>query len=182
MSTPRTLPWDWYGAPIPDNVVIDESAYLETTYSFHRFHSRRPDAVVLERAASVYLGTTFDLGSEARVTIGQFTLINAAQLIIDGELHIGDHVLVSWGVVVMDTYRVPVNPASRRRCEPAEVRPVTIEPDCWIGFGASLLPGTRLGRGSIVAARSVVAGTVDPFTVVAGNPAVPIGRQVEAPS
>jgi acetyltransferase-like isoleucine patch superfamily enzyme len=179
MSTPRTLPWDWYSAPIPDNVVVDETAYLETSYSFHRFHSRRPDAVVLERAASVYLGTTFDLGSNARVTIGEFSLINAAQLIIDGELHVGDHVLVSWGVVVMDTYRVPVDPTARRQGEPASVRPVTIEPDCWIGFGASILPGAQLGRGSIVAARSVVAGSVDPYTVVAGNPAVPVGRQPE---
>lgn len=179
MSSPRTLPGDWYGAPIPDNVEVDERAYLETSYSFHRFRSRRPDAVVMERAASAYLGTTFDLGPDARVSIGAFSLINAAQLIIDGELSIGDHVLVSWGVVVMDTYRVPIDPAARRRGEAAPVRPVTIEPDCWIGFGASILPGTRLGRGSIVAARSVVAGTVDPYTVVAGNPAVAVGRQPE---
>lgn len=181
MTTPRTLPWDWYDVPIPDNVELDETAYLETSYSFHQFRSRRTDAVVLDRASSVYLGTTFDLGPDARVSIGAFSLVNAAQLIIDGDLDIGDHVLISWGVVVMDTYRVAVDPDARRRGAPAPVRPVKIAPDCWIGFGASILPGTELGRGSIVAARSVVAGTVDPYTVVAGNPAVSVGRQPQVP-
>ena len=160
--------------PIPDNVELDETAYLETSYSFHQFRSRRTDAVVLDRAAERVVwappsisGPTLGSASESS------HLVNAAQLIIDGDLDIGDHVLISWGVVVMDTYRVAVDPDARRRGDPAPVRPVKIAPDCWIGFGASILPGTELGRGSIVAARSVVAGTVDPYTVVAGNPAVP---------
>ena len=122
------------------------------------------------------LPANVDVGPAARVTVGEFTLVNAAQLIINGELHIGDHVFVAWGVVVMDTYRVAVDPDARRRGAPAPVDPVIIEPDCWLGFGSSILPGTRLGRGSIVAAHSVVSGEVEPYTTVAGNPAVPVGR------
>ena len=61
--------------------------------------------------------------------------------------------------------------------QPMPVDPVVIEPDCWLGFGSSILPGTRLGRGSIVAARSVVRGDVAPYTTVAGNPAVPVGQR-----
>ena len=176
MSTTRLLPWDWHDAPVPPNVVLDEESFLETSYSFHAFASTRPDAVELARGASAYLGTTFDLGPNARLRIGEFSLVNAAQIILDGELDIGDHVLVAWGVVIMDTYRVPVDPDARRRGLPAEVAPVHIAPDCWIGFGSSILPGTRLGRGSIVAARSVVSGVIEPYTTVAGNPAVPVGR------
>ena len=180
MTTPRTLPWDWHDVPIPDNVEIDETAYLETSYSFHQFRSRRTDAVVLiARRACIWAPPS--ISARHWVSIGEFSLVNAAQLIIDGDLDIGDHVLISWGVVVMDTYRVAVDPDARRRGDPAPVRPVKIAPDCWIGFGASILPGTELGRGSIVAARSVVAGTVDPYTVVAGNPAVPVGRQPQVP-
>ena len=167
----RLLPHDWHAAPVPDNVVLGEGSYLETSYSFHSFRSRQPDAVVLGRGASAYLGTTFDLGPDARVTLGDHTMINAAQLTIDGELHIGDHVLISWGVAIMDTYRVPVTAAARRAGEPADVRPVRIESDVWIGFGATILPGTELGRGVIVAARSVVGGIVPPHSTVAGNPA-----------
>lgn len=43
--------------------------------------------------------------------------------------------------------------------------------DVWIGFDALLMPGVRVGDGAIVAARSVVAGDVPPYTIVAGNPA-----------
>ena len=50
-------------------------------------------------------------------------------------------------------------------------RPIVIEDDVWIGAGVVVLPGRRIGRGSIVGAGSVVAHDVPPFAVVAGNPA-----------
>jgi virginiamycin A acetyltransferase len=46
-----------------------------------------------------------------------------------------------------------------------------IGPDCWIGHGALILPGARLGAGVIVGAGAVVRGEVAPYSVVAGNPA-----------
>jgi acetyltransferase-like isoleucine patch superfamily enzyme len=50
-------------------------------------------------------------------------------------------------------------------------RPVTIGRNVWIGFDACVLPGVTIGEGAIVGARSVVAADVEPFTIVAGNPA-----------
>ncbi|MFW2383213.1 MAG: acyltransferase [Acidimicrobiales bacterium] len=179
MSETAALPWDWHGAPVPPNVRLDRDSYLETAYSFHRFASQQPDAVVLHRGASAYLGTTFDLGPSARLSVGEYTLVNAAQLIIESQLDIGDHSFIAWGVVIMDTYRVAIDPDARRRGAPAPVDPVIIEPDCWIGFGSTILPGTRLGRGAVVAARSVVRGEVPPYTTVAGNPAVPVKRTTQ---
>ena len=43
--------------------------------------------------------------------------------------------------------------------------------DVWIGQNATILPGTRMGDGVIVGAESVVGGDVEPYTIVAGNPA-----------
>lgn len=43
--------------------------------------------------------------------------------------------------------------------------------DVWLGHGAMVLPGARLGNGVIVGAGAVVNGTVPDFAVVAGNPA-----------
>lgn len=43
--------------------------------------------------------------------------------------------------------------------------------DVWLGDGAVLLPGARLGNGVIVGTRAVVAGVVPDYAVVAGNPA-----------
>lgn len=49
--------------------------------------------------------------------------------------------------------------------------PVVIGDGCWIGHGAIVLPGTRLGRNVVVAAGSVVRGEVEDHAVIAGVPA-----------
>jgi acetyltransferase-like isoleucine patch superfamily enzyme len=49
--------------------------------------------------------------------------------------------------------------------------PVVIEDDAWIGFKAIILKGVSVGRGAIVASGAVVTKDVEPWTVVAGNPA-----------
>lgn len=49
--------------------------------------------------------------------------------------------------------------------------PIVLEDEVWIGAGATLLPGVRVGQGSVVAAGAVVNRDVPPFTVVGGVPA-----------
>ena len=184
MTEARTLPWDWFPGRIPANVVIDETAYVETTFSFQFFRSARERAVQYGRGASTYLGTMFDVGVQGRVTLGDFALVHGARIICDAEIVIGDYALISWNVVLMDTYRVPMDAAGRReelRRVPArdprmaratvEAKPIQIGPNVWIGFDSCVLPGVTIGEGSVVGARSVVAESVPPFTIVAGNPA-----------
>ncbi len=43
--------------------------------------------------------------------------------------------------------------------------------DVWIGRDAMIMPGVRIGDGAIIGARAVVAADVDPYLIVAGNPA-----------
>ncbi|PYJ02263.1 MAG: hypothetical protein DME25_16425 [Verrucomicrobia bacterium] len=83
MTSERKLEWDWYPGTVPDNVVLDETAYLETTYSFLLFRSRESRAVEIGRGASIYLGTMFDLGLNARVKVGAYSLVNGARIICD---------------------------------------------------------------------------------------------------
>ena len=53
---------------------------------------------------------------------------------------------------------------------------VVIGDDCWIGGGAILCPGVRIGPRSVVGAGSVVVRDVEPDVVVAGNPARVVRR------
>lgn len=43
--------------------------------------------------------------------------------------------------------------------------------DVWIGQNATILPGVHIGDGSIIGANSTVGSDVEPYTIVAGNPA-----------
>ncbi len=180
-----TLDWDWYPGTIPANAWIDETAYIETTFSFHLLRSQDPDAVHIGRGAATYLGTMFDLGPRARVRIGDFAFVHGVWFISDSSIHIGDHSMLSWNVVLMDTYRASRDPVERRRelervpasddrrlrHDPPTDRAITIGANVWVGFDVVVMPGVTIGDGSIVGAKSVVYGDVEPFTVVAGNPA-----------
>ncbi len=55
--------------------------------------------------------------------------------------------------------------------------PVCIEEAAWIGTDAFIGPGVTVGRGAVVGARSVVVKDVEPFNIVAGNPARVIRRR-----
>src|SRR5262249_27241609 len=112
--TARTLPRDWYPGTIPDNVRIDETAYVEASFSFHLYRNDEPGGVRIGRAASTYLGTMFDVGPRGRVSLGDYALVHGARIICDAEVEIGDYALISWNVVLMDSYRVPFDPAERR--------------------------------------------------------------------
>jgi len=46
-----------------------------------------------------------------------------------------------------------------------------IEDNVWVGARATILPGITIGTGSIIGAGSVVTKNVEPYSVVAGNPA-----------
>ncbi|MEL7256575.1 MAG: CatB-related O-acetyltransferase [Pseudomonadota bacterium] len=56
---------------------------------------------------------------------------------------------------------------------PTKIRKTEIGHDVWIGHGAMIAAGVQVGSGAIVAAGASVAKDVPPYTVVAGNPAVP---------
>lgn len=51
------------------------------------------------------------------------------------------------------------------------VSKVIIEDDVWIGYGAIILSGVKIGKGSIIAAGSVVIKDIEPYSIAGGNPA-----------
>ncbi len=51
--------------------------------------------------------------------------------------------------------------------------------DVWIGQNAVILPGVQIGDGAIIGANSIVGSKVDPYTIVAGNPARPLRKRFD---
>jgi acetyltransferase-like isoleucine patch superfamily enzyme len=48
---------------------------------------------------------------------------------------------------------------------------ISIDDDVWIGHGCSILDGVKIGKGSVIAAGSVVTKSTEPYSVVGGVPA-----------
>ena len=55
-------------------------------------------------------------------------------------------------------------------------KPVHLKHNCWIGAGATILPGVTIGENAVVAAGAVVTKDVEDNTIVGGNPAKLIKR------
>ncbi len=49
--------------------------------------------------------------------------------------------------------------------------------DVWIGYNATIMPGVKIGDGSIIAANSTVTKNVEPYTIVGGNPVIEIKKR-----
>lgn len=100
------------------------------------------------------------------VGIGQFCIFNT-------DVEIGDHVLIgaNVGVIARDAHETHHIGITMFDAPRGDAYKVVIEDDVWIGYGAIILSGVKIQRGSIVAAGAVVTEDVPPYTVVAGVPA-----------
>jgi acetyltransferase-like isoleucine patch superfamily enzyme len=164
---------------------VGEAVYLDSAYSFAAFHSTQDPGLVLGDAAGVYDRATLVVGLRGRVRVGSYTVLNGTYLVCDERITIGSHCLLSWGVVITDSWcAAGISAAARRSLLEAAAagprrhfpsagspRPVTLEDNVWVGFDSVILPGVTLGRGCIVGSRTIVADDVAPYAVVVGDPA-----------
>lgn len=114
------------------------------------------------------------------ITIGENTHINHLCGLWAGKqgiIKIGSNVLFGPGV-----YLVAANHRYKKGQliseQEGEQRFVEIGNDVWIGANAIVLPGVKVGQGSVIGAGAVVTSDVPPYSVVAGNPAKIIKKRV----
>jgi len=125
-----------------------------------------------------------DLGDDAVVRIGDRCLIGKGSGSGGHErIEIGDDVFTGHHVYITDAnhgYEDVDLPIGQQFAPP---RAVSIGAGSWLGHGAIVLPGARVGRHVVVGAGSVVTGTLPDFCVAVGNPArvVRDGRCAQPP-
>ncbi len=105
-----------------------------------------------------------------QVTVGARTFINAGLVALDvSPIVIGDDVQIGPSVQLL-TPMHPVDPEPRRaKWESGE--PITIEDNVWLGGGAIVCPGVRIGSDTVVGAGAVVVSDLPPGVLAVGNPA-----------
>lgn len=109
------------------------------------------------------------------IEIGDHTFVgNGSTLAAGREIRIGAHCLISALVRIHDNDGHPLDMTRRLEHAPIgddDVAPVIIEDNVWVGAGATILKGVRVGEGSVIGTGAVVTSDVPPASVVAGNPA-----------
>ena len=110
-------------------------------------------------------------GFYEKLSIGSNASVgNHVTMSLDARISLGKNVALGPYVMIY-TGTHQIGPGSQRRMGQTVPRPVTIEDGCWIGLGATILPGVTVGHGTIVAAGAVVGEDVPPNSFVEGNPA-----------
>jgi acetyltransferase-like isoleucine patch superfamily enzyme len=89
---------------------------------------------------------------------------------LDESITLGKNVSIGPRAVLY-TATHPIGLGDRRMDLNLLARPIVVGDGAWIGFGALVLPGVRVGRGAVIAAGAVVNADVPEDVLVAGNPA-----------
>lgn len=111
------------------------------------------------------------------IHIGDHVYLNVLCTILDcNQVHIGPRVMIGPNVQIYTAAHALQAEARIQGLE--EAKAIVIEDNVWLGGGAILLPGVRIGRNAVVGAGAVVSRSVPANTVVAGNPARVI-REIE---
>ena len=127
-------------------------------------------SLVLERASA-----RISIGS--RTHVGGGTLLAAAS-----SIEVGDDVLIAFDAIIMDHNSHSVKFRERQHdvrdwlqgskdWSTVATAPVKISNKAWVGVRAVVLKGVTIGEGAVVGAGSIVTSDVQPWTIVAGNPA-----------
>jgi len=133
--------------------------------------------------ADVVVGKDCNIGDnvfiESGVRVGNGVTIKNNALIWKG-VHVADYAFIGPNVVFTNDLRPrsPRMPLLKDKAlqESDWLVETHVEEGASVGANATILAGVTLGKYCMVGAGSVVTRDVEPFTLVVGNPAIPVGR------
>lgn len=153
------------------------------SWSYNFFVGRIPVPIVRKVFLKTYLktlGSGSFVGTGCRFLNGRKISLGARNhlnhgCLLDGrcyEIRTGDDVSIGPEATILTLGHDPQSADFKDRGGD-----VVIGDRVWIAYRAIILPGMTLGEGAVVGAGAVVSKDVEPFTIVAGNPARPVGQR-----
>ena len=118
------------------------------------------------RGTVIIYGNNIVIGRGSRFVVSgelsldnNFTITGRSTIICHKKLIIGENVLISWDVLIMDTDFHRIYDANNSFIN--DDKAITIGDNVWIGCRSTVLKGSVIPRGSIIAAGSIVAGLLE---------------------
>ena len=131
---------------------------------------------IMKRSKSARFQNNVYLGGLGAVSIGKDCQINE-HAFLQGAI-IGDNVMIApYVALIANKKDVNSTDILMSTVEKEKGLKIIIEDDVWIGRNAIVMPGVRIGKGSIIGAGSVVTKDVEPFSVMGGVPATLIKKR-----
>ena len=151
---------------------------------FEAGRNRGPGRVIFGDNVRVGMTVTpWTYSPDATIEIGSDSFVNGTSFGCQQEIRIGQRAILGRSTI-MDTDFHSLGIDRHNPGTPVRVAPVFLEENVWIGAQVGVLPGTRIGRNSVVGFGGVCAGVFPANVVIMGNPArvirpVPDGDAVE---
>lgn len=127
---------------------------------------------------SVWMQPPFYCDYGSNIHLGTRVFFNFNCVVLDVcDVRIGDHTLFGPGVQIL----TPLHPFDHRLRRTQEFgKPITIGTDVWVGGGALILAGVRIGSRAVIGAGSVVTRDIPEGAFAAGNPCRLIRKSADA--
>lgn len=193
------FPYSKYGVTAFSNTDVDYACLIADTSHFYTtasvFNFSGSKTAIKIGSYSHIRGELLIFAHGGNISIGDYCYVGEGTRIwSSASVRIGDRVLISHNVNIFDSDTHPIDDPKARHEQfkaiittghPPQIdlqeQPVFIENDVLICCQCIILKGVTIGEGAVVGAGSVVTRDVEPYTLVAGNPARPI-RKLTPPS
>lgn len=136
----------------------------------HRFLFLKRNGANISKMAEI--GEINVNGKINLLSVGDLSFLGRVEIALHDKVTIGRNVCINDGVVILTASHDIFDPKW-----PHKKAAIIIDDYVWVGTGAMILPGVRLGRGCVIGARAVVSKSVDPGEIVVGNPAKVLNKK-----
>lgn len=156
-----SIVWGVFARPLPRSVGSGWKRFL-----LRLFGAKIAPTAIVYSSAKVYYPANLIMETYACLA-SDVDCYNVAPV------HIGANSTISQGAYLCTASHDITNPLN-----PLITAPIVIEDQAWVAAGAFIGMGVTVGQGAVVGARSAVFKSVEPWTVVGGNPVKFIKKRI----
>jgi acetyltransferase-like isoleucine patch superfamily enzyme len=140
--------------------VLGKNVYLKSNKKSYHLNMHSPVKLMADEPGAI-------------IEIGDYSRINGACIHAFKKITIGKNCLIAANCQIFDGngHDLSMDDVYNRVNTVGDAKEIVIEDAVWLGANVIVMPGVRIGKGSVIAAGSVVVKDIPPMSVAGGNPA-----------